>query len=84
MCIEQQLTNLLCNAWLTVEKFKSHATASFSSRNAGAHPTDDELQEMAEGCCEYVELMQDVMPHECQLALYFDWIKSHLFTLSSR
>ena len=69
------------NAGLTAEKFKNDATASYSTRNQDAHPTDDQLQEMAEECCSYVELMQDIMPHECQLAMHFDWVKSHLFGL---
>ncbi|KAL3159644.1 hypothetical protein ABBQ38_010054 [Trebouxia sp. C0009 RCD-2024] len=69
---------------LTAEKFKSNATASYSAWNIDAHPTDDQLQEMAEDCCEYVELMQETMPHECQLALHFEWIKLHLFTLAGQ
>ena len=36
------------NAGLTAEKFKNDATASYSTRNQDAHPTDDQLQEMAE------------------------------------
>ena len=64
---------------MTAEKFKRDAIASYSSRNADTHPTDEQLQEMAEDCCEYIDLMQELMPHECQLAMHFEWVKSHLF-----
>lgn len=77
----QKFEPYFCLTGLTAEKFKNDATASYSTRNQDAHPTDDQLQEMAEECCSYVELMQDIMPHECQLAMHFDWVKSHLFGL---
>lgn len=67
---------------MTAEKLKSDAIASYSSRNADAHPTDEQLQGLADDCGDYIDLMQEVMPHECQLAMHFDWIKSHLFALS--
>ena len=70
------------HAGLTAAEFKSTATASYTSCDADAHPTDKQLQDMAEDCCEYVELMQESMPHECQLATHFEWIKLHLFALS--
>ncbi|KAK9827810.1 hypothetical protein WJX74_003350 [Apatococcus lobatus] len=67
---------------VTAENFKTASTACDCSRNEGGHPIDKQLQDMAEECCGYVELMQDIMPQECQLAKHFDWIELHLFALS--
>ncbi|KAK9866701.1 hypothetical protein WJX84_002970 [Apatococcus fuscideae] len=66
---------------VTAEDFKKASTDSYRSLNEGTHPIDKQLQDMAEACCDYVELMQDSMPHECQLATHFAWIKAHLFAL---
>lgn len=67
---------------MTTEEFKSDDTVYHNSRSADAHPTDMQLQGMAQDCCEYVELMQELMPHECQLAMHFNWVRLHLFALS--
>lgn len=55
--------------------------AAYYSRKIGTHLTDKQLADMAQGCRNYVDLMQDSMPHECQLAMRFDWIRAHLFAL---
>ena len=67
---------------MTAQKLKSDAIVSYSLRNADTHPTDEQLQRLAEDCCEYIDLMQELMPHECHLAMHFDWVKSHLLALS--
>lgn len=41
-----------------------------------------QLHEMAEDCLDYVELMGDTMPHECNLVKHFGWIQANLFNLS--
>lgn len=45
-------------------------------------PSDVQLHEMAEGCLSYVALMEDTMPHECNLVKHFGWIQANLFSLS--
>lgn len=67
---------------VTAQELKRDATASFNLRNADAHPTDVQLQQMADDCQDYVELMQGTMQHECQLVLHFECIRSNLFRLS--
>ena len=69
---------------MTAEELKDDEATSSHLRNADAHPTDSQLQQMADECQEYVDLMQDSMPHECQLAVHFEWIRTHLLQLRER
>lgn len=63
---------------VTLESLKESATQSRSRRDA-VHPTDEEIQKQAEECLDYVDLMENVMPHECALVKNFKWVQSNLF-----
>lgn len=66
-----------------VEKVKDHVVESFRLRNAIVHAVDGQLQQQAEQCQAYVDLMEDSMPYECALVNDFQWVKANLFSLKS-
>ncbi|DBA74199.1 TPA: hypothetical protein ACH3X1_010993 [Trebouxia sp. C0004] len=67
---------------VTLAQLKSDASTSFRSRSVLVHPTDDQIEQLAEECAAYVDLLQDTMPHECNLVSNFEWVRSNLFALS--
>ena len=75
------IASAIC-AGVTVDTFKRDAEASCKLHSTLVPPTDDQIQQMAEDCRDYADLLQDTMPHECALARNFDWVRSNLFTLA--
>ena len=67
---------------MTLQQFKDDAQASFSAQREVVHPTDEQLRDLVADCMEYVDLMQESMPHECDLVTNFQWVQSHMFALS--
>ena len=61
----------LCRAGVTLQQFKDDAQASFSARREVVYPTDEQLRNLVADCMEYVDLMQESMPHECDLVTNF-------------
>lgn len=64
------------HAGVTLEQLKKDASTSIRSRSVLVHPTDDQIEQLAEECAAYVDLLQDTMPHECNLVSNFEWVRS--------
>lgn len=66
----------------TVDQFKKDAAASCKLRSDAVLPTDNQIQQTANDCVQYVDLLQDTMPHKWVLASSFGWVQTNMFALA--
>ena len=47
------------------------------------HASDAELQQQAQACQVYVDVMEATMPYECALVKRDSWVEANLFALTA-